>query len=246
MLRRRIEEASLNAWPALQQMLFGGWILRFSKGYTKRANSVNPLFASSIDVREKIETCETLYAEKGLPPIFRITPFASPADLDRVLESRGYKQLDTTLVLHLGLSQGTTFPPPPPGRLREEPLDDWLELYGRLSSSPLDGHQAHREILQTIPSRRYLAALRVSDQVVSCAMGVLDRGFFGIFDVVTDPQHRNKGYGTELVHAMLGWAQANGAMHAYLQVVSGNAPARHLYDKLGFREIYRYRYRIPR
>jgi GNAT superfamily N-acetyltransferase len=245
MLRRRIEEASLNAWPALQQMLFDGWILRFSKGYTKRANSVNPFFAPSIDIREKIEICETLYAERGLPPIFRITPFASPVNLDQVLAGRGYKKIDTTLVLHLDLSQGTTFPPPP-GRLREESLDDWLGLYGRLSSSSLDGHQAHREILQAIPSRRYLAALRVSNQVVSCAMGVLDRGFFGFFDVVTDPQHRNKGYGTELVHAMLGWAQANGAMHAYLQVVSGNAPARHLYDKLGFRGIYRYWYRIPR
>jgi len=35
MLSKRIEEASLNAWPALQHLLFDGWILRFSKGYTR-------------------------------------------------------------------------------------------------------------------------------------------------------------------------------------------------------------------
>ena len=61
--KRRIEEVSLNSWPALQQILFDGWILRFSEGYTKRANSVNPLFASSMDVGEKVDTCERLYVE---------------------------------------------------------------------------------------------------------------------------------------------------------------------------------------
>jgi GNAT superfamily N-acetyltransferase len=45
---------------------------------------------------------------------------------------------------------------------------------------------------------------------------------------------------------MLGWAQENGARHAYLGVVELNSPARRLYDKLGFREAYRYWYRVPK
>ena len=49
MLHRRLEEVAMNAWPALQQMLFDGWILRFAQGYTKRANSVHPLFESHLD-----------------------------------------------------------------------------------------------------------------------------------------------------------------------------------------------------
>jgi hypothetical protein len=31
LLKQRIEEVSLNSWPALQQILFDGWVLRFSE-----------------------------------------------------------------------------------------------------------------------------------------------------------------------------------------------------------------------
>lgn len=243
MFERRIEEASLNAWPALQQILFDGWILRFSRGYTKRANSVNPFFASSLDVYKKIVTCERIYGEKGLPAIFRLTPFSSPPDLDRVLENRNYTGIDLTLVLHLDL-QRCQLPPLTSNQLRDESLVNWMKLFCKLSSFPLDKHQTHRDILQAISSRRYLASLAVDGQAVACGMGVLEAGFFGLFDIVTDPQHRNRGYGTQLVSSMLRWAQEHGAKHAYLQVVANNTPARRIYEKLGFGEAYQYWYRV--
>ena len=40
---RTLEELSMNALPALQTMLYGGWVLRFANGYTRRANSINPI-----------------------------------------------------------------------------------------------------------------------------------------------------------------------------------------------------------
>lgn len=243
MLPKRIEEVSLNSWPALQQILFDGWILRFSKGYTKRANSVNPLFGSSMDVDEKVDVCEKLYTEKGLQPVFRLTPFSSPPDLNQVLENRNYRKADQTLVLHLDLKR-CKIQPVPSVELRNEQLDDWLDLFYRFSESAVQKHQTHKEILQAIPSKRFPASLLDSGQPLACGLGVLENGYFGLFDLITDPQQRNKGYGTKLVSSLLRWAQENGALHAYLQVVSGNAPARRLYAKLGFQEVYQYWYRI--
>ena len=55
------EEITLNAWPALQTVLMDGWVVRFANGYTKRANSVNPLYPSTQPLKRKIEACERLY-----------------------------------------------------------------------------------------------------------------------------------------------------------------------------------------
>lgn len=241
-LCRRIEEASLNAWPALQQILFDGWILRFSKGYTKRANSVNPLFTSHLDIENKIGTCERLYEEKGLPPVFRITPFVSPPNLDRVLERHHYRKIDPTSVLYLDLTRHATRTQT--GHLREESLDGWLQLFSRMTDSPPEKQQIRREILQGMPVRRLPVSLVVEGQAVSCAVGALEGDLLGVFDLVTDPRQRRKGYATSLVSSLLEWAQTNGARCAYLQVAFQNAPAHGLYTKLGFREAYQYWYRV--
>src|SRR5437868_6694718 len=55
---RVIEELTLNAWPPLQSMLYDGWLLGFSHGYTRRANSVQSLYPSSLPLDEKIAICE--------------------------------------------------------------------------------------------------------------------------------------------------------------------------------------------
>lgn len=244
MLHKRIEETSLNAWPALQQILFDGWLLRFAKGYTKRANSVNPFYGSSIQAEEKIKVCERIYAEKAQPAIFRLTPFASPGDLDQMLERHGYRRIDLTHVQHLDL-RGQAIQAKPSVELHDATVDHWLDTFCRLSVAPRAQHQTHQEILQAIPSKRLLAVLVDSGTIVACGLGVLEQDYFGLFDLVTDPQRRNKGYGAQLVLHMLRWAQEHAATQAYLQVMHTNAPARHLYARLGFEDIYQYWYRVP-
>lgn len=88
-------------------------------------------------------------------------------------------------------------------------------------------------------------ALYVEDTTpVACGVGVLEHEVFGLFDIITHPAHRRKGYATALVGGMLAWASQQRANRAYLQVVSTNQQALRLYAKFGFQEMYHYWYRI--
>jgi N-acetylglutamate synthase len=72
------EELSLDAWLALQTKLYDGWILRFSNGYTKRSNSINPIYHSSLPLQEKIAKCEYEYQKQNLSVVFKLTDDSFP------------------------------------------------------------------------------------------------------------------------------------------------------------------------
>jgi ribosomal protein S18 acetylase RimI-like enzyme len=240
---RDLEELALSAWPALQQWLYDGWVVRFANGHTRRANSVNPLYPSRQDPALKIAQCEQWYTERKLPTVFRLNQHTAPSDLDRLLDARGYRLVDPSLTLHRRLDTWT-LPSALLGTLRSEQLGDWLALYCQLSGKPLAQHHTHLALLQTTPAPRIFASLWDHDQAVACAVGVVYAQALSIVDVVTSPQHRQRGYATALLCQIFAWAQQMGASDAALQVQGDNAAGRALYARLGFQEVYRYWYRV--
>jgi ribosomal protein S18 acetylase RimI-like enzyme len=242
-LTRRIEEASLNAWPAMEQLLMDGWLLRFSRGFTKRANSVVPLYPWTGNGREplaeRVRHCENLYAREGLQTIFRLPAIDDNTALDAHLESRGYNLVDPTLVL---------VAPTRPGPGHEDfalvPAEHWLDIYAELTGMPDTARKLHGAIVAGIPTPCGFAVLRRGERPVACGLAVVERDLLGLFDIVTDPDARRSGHGTALVGSLLGWGHARGARLAYLQMIESNAPASALYRKLGFEIAYNYWYRI--
>lgn len=246
-LKRRVEEASLSAWPATHQVLIDGWVARISSGYTKRANSVVPLYPSmGRDLSARVVTCEKLYNRFGLPAIFRLLSFSEPESLDRLLEQRGYGYLDGTCVMTRHLTEL-----PEAGSAGtycdRMDLDRWLVEYARISGADADTNTLHREILSRIPAETGYFTLRRSEDgaALSCGLAVADGLLAGLFDIVTAPAHRQRGHATRLVWQMARWSRQQGAGTAYLQVVETNRPAIRLYERLGFTELYRYWYRVP-
>ena len=234
---RRIEELSLNSSAPPGQLLYDGWIVRLAPGKAKRARSVNPFFASTRPLDEKLEHCKALYAMAGLPLLFRLTPFCHPADLDAELERRGFPLLETTSV------QSAPIPELGPSQLEAEPLASWIDAVARLRGSTAAQREAHRARLDGLPLEKRAFALREGGEVVATGLTILEGDCAGLFDIVTHAEARRRGYARRLVRALLATAASMGARHAYLQVESGNTGAIALYQGFGFRERYTYAYR---
>lgn len=238
-----IEELSLNAWAAHQTVLYDGWIIRFANGYTKRANSVNPLYPSSLNVDEKLQFCENLYRERKLPVVFKMTSSVHPGNLDDILSERGYQKDSPTSVQTVDL-EAINWQAAFEAEIQEHLSTEWLDNFCKMSAVPDPHRETLQKILLNIVPQHCFVSLRSDSRVVACGLGVLQSGYIGLFDIVTDKEFRNRGYGSTMVKSILAWGKHTGARQAYLQVMLNNAPALYLYSKIGFTEQYQYWYRI--
>jgi N-acetylglutamate synthase len=247
---RTVEEISLNAWPAHQTLVDQGWLLRFADGYTRRANSVNPIYRVGEDdpqaVTAQIERCERIYRARRQPVIFKMTPLVQPPHLDTILTEQGYT-LDAPTGVRL-LSLAKSSPLKNNGnveiQLETHLFTEWIATFAEFSALNETQRLSLTGIVSKIAPLAGFVTLCVDGRPLACGLGVIEREMIGLYDIVTAPAARGQGYGTQLLHALLSWGKRNGAQHAYLQVMNNNFPAQRLYDKLGFRQIYQYWYRV--
>ena len=240
----RVEEAGLNALQTQRQLFYDGWLLRLSPGVAKRGRSVNAHFGSSLPLAVKVAHCEDLYAQQGLPVLFRMTPFVRPDDLEDALGRRGYEAFDQTLVQTVALER----PPELPAFGNDVALDApdtpaFVDAVGELRGSTDLQRDAHRERLAHSVLGKRFAVVRAAGRVVCTAQVAVEGELVGVFDVITAPDARGKGYATLACASLLSWAWQHGAQAAYLQVSADNAPAIAVYRKLGFATAYTYHYR---
>ena len=241
---RRVEEAGLNALQTQKQLFYDGWLLRVSPGKAKRARSVNPHFASSLPLPEKIAYCERVYEERGLPALFRMTPFVQPPDLEAVLAARGYDAFEETWVQTVALDRPPDVPEPGDDvELSAPDVPAFVEAAGELRGSPPAQRAAHRERLEHAPMPRRFVVIRVGGRPVCSGLVALEDGLAGIYDVVTAPDARRRGHATLACAWLLAWAWQRGARAGYLQVDGGNAAAHAVYRRFGFTTLYTYHYR---
>lgn len=240
------EELTLNIVPALQVLHYDGWIIRFANGYTRRANSIIPLYESRLPLDEKIAYCESICASVSRPTIFKLTDAAQPPELDSVLAEHGYI-IDTTHVSVQICSLVDYQPITHDLDIRIEPrlTDTWLNGFHSIKSLAPEHVENARAMFSQIIPRSAFISLWNEGRIAAAGLGVLERGYLGLLQlIVVDGALRGQGLGTALVHALLAWGVACGAHTAYLQMELSNIPAQRLYGKLGFSEQYQYWYRV--
>ena len=237
----RIEEAALNAWPAVRQMDYDGWLLRMTGGPSKRINSVNIRWDSTLPLAQKVSYCEEVYQRQGLPLIFRLPgPLTSP-DLVEGLEKLGYQSFDPTLVLGKTV---TSRPQPAQGLdFRQMSPVNWLAARAWMMGMPLVALGYHAAILNLILPEKALGCLFEEGQPVACGMGVLQGELLGYFSIYTRLSARRRGYAQAVMAALNQWGLEREAQFGYLQVEGDNEPAQAMYEGMGFRRLYGYKYR---
>ncbi len=238
---RYLEELSFNAHPSLQTQHYDGWILRFANGYSSRANSVNMIYPSTIDIYEKIEECEKRYSMSGLPCIFKVIDEDAKM-IDSILNDRGYEIVTPTDVMVMDLTDkdfvsGECI-------ITEQVTDEWLETYFTLekytNKSTCDTVTQIRRMIQV---DTLYCIIKEDGKNIACASAVIENGYVYIANVIVDEMYRGKGYGRRLCETLLDNAKKKGGHTAYLQVVQNNKIAVNLYEKLGYTKLYSYWYR---
>ncbi|MBZ0301155.1 MAG: GNAT family N-acetyltransferase [Anaerolineae bacterium] len=239
---RYLEEISMTALPALHTVYYDGWVLRFAGGHTRRANSVNALYPSTLDLDEKIAHCADLYRGQGLPVVFKMTDAVIPSDLDAQLEARGFALAAPTSVQVADL-RNFSLEESKSAVITSERSPRWLEAYAQMNEVPAYRRDLLGRMLDGVLTPIGYATIEQGGATAAVGLGVVAHGYVGLFDIVTAPHLRQQGFGRRIVMSLLRWGQSQGAHTAYLQVVAENTPAVSLYQKVGFREFYRYWYR---
>lgn len=248
------EEAAINGFPPLRQVVLGDWLLRFSGGGRRTPNSATPLREPLSDLDEVITVAEALYRADGQPTIFRIPSLIDPA-IDAKFAARGYIAGGESCIIEGPLdpiiAAAEPFGSGDAVNLHDRPTEEWFAAMLRLQgerpefrSFYADFHPIYRRIVSSIVLPAAFAELTVDGTPVALAYGIIHRGMLCFESVVTETRHRRKGYSRRVLAALASWARRQGVSMATLQVEAGNTPGRTLYSAIGMTtELHRYHYR---
>lgn len=235
-----LETRMFNAWPALETRFLDGWVLRFANGYSRRANSASALSPGAALDEATITAIERDFAARDIRVVVRLSPLAAPS-VDGFLAARGYTFSDTTLVLAGPIAPDGR--PDPETRLDPAPPPGWIAA----NASSYGGEKSDAGKLTAIVSRiaqpAAFATVMERGEAVAWGIGVVERGWMVLQDLVVRPDRRGNGVGRRLTTSLMAFGAREGAHAVYLQAREDNHVAHALYRKLGMREVYRYSHR---
>ncbi len=239
-----LDDIAQRAWPAIEQVSLGGWVLRANDGVTKRANSVFPAGLPNMNLESALERVKTFYNTRSITPRFQLTGASQPSSLDQVLDESGYKIGLRVAIQVSDLGNLTQQESSLTTSITETPSDLWLKTYkegGNYEDWTLD---VRRNIMLRIQNPKIFASCFIDDICVGVGLSVVEGEWAGLFGLVTLKEFRRRGVATAINRAIGDWAQEQGAKSAYLQVEVRNQAAHALYAQVGFNEMYEYWYRF--
>jgi GNAT superfamily N-acetyltransferase len=244
-LVRTVEALAANAWrPEIEQHL-DGWRLRVSGGSSSRVNSVWPnRILGKLSLEERIGIAEDFYRRHRMPACFQLCPAALPEGLYDMLLQFGYADEKATAVKIAPVDTVLEKTEPPALKVLQSATltEEWFQAYTTASGYDQASLPIRRGILSRIGPEANFLTIEENGKAAAAGLGVVERGWMGIFCVVTFDEFRRRGIASQVMYGLTAWGKTRGVRQLYLQVMENNPPALRLYDKLGFTKIYEYWY----
>lgn len=241
------EELQNNAFPALQNVFYDGWSIRFGGGFTYRVNCANPMYPEALPPAEKLAYVENLYRASGLGKcIVKLHQGMEPrrlAQCQAILDEKGY---GTERRGHIYVCDLTGFSWAPRAAVAIAPKmsEDWLTGFLTMNGTAEAQKTAASAMLRNIRYPIAAASIEENGKMIACGLGVLERGCVGLYDIFVDEHCRRRGLGNDICAAIMNYGRENGCQTAYLQVLADNHGARAMYRNLGYGETYEYWFRV--
>lgn len=235
-------ERAARAAPADVEASTHGWWLRHSDTWEWSAAAALA-HRNVYAISQAIDAVEEFYRAHEAPACFQICA-GCMSGLDDALAMRAYPA-SAPLSLEVGRAADVVAP-----RTRRRvdaeitggPTDDWFSL-GVSADRPHDVDR-ERARLNGVPLPSTYVTVYDSGQPIASGRAVVECGWAGVFDLITDPLHRGQGAARLVLSTLSRAAVDRGAQWLYLQVERGNDRARRLFRANGFREAATYHYRI--
>ena len=243
----KIEFLAAQSWPAREEENINGWILRAHDGITARANSVLP-YTNQPDIKllALIETAIKFYEARGFPPMFKMTDACRPDGLDLKLDELGFEVEMRTHLQIAPINRLTSLMPIINVQIEETIPSGWFKAYTEASGFSDSAMSARRSIIGDIKLKKAFASVVIDERIAGIGLGVVNNDWLGLFSVVTYPHHRRKGIAHSINQELGLWAKQLEAKNVYLQVEIDNHPSIEMYEKMGFKTLYNYWYRVQR
>jgi len=233
-----------DGWRAVEEEWLGGWLLRASSGFTRRANSILPLGDPSLPPDAADARVEAWYAARGLPPCLQLAlpPSGEPSDdpLGARLVEAGYRLEQPTLVM-TGAAADVD-----PLRADAVPMTvdatltaRWLEAYARQRDVVPGVTDA---VLTGSAGQLFLSTTGRGGAITAVGRVSVHPGWAGLSALWVEPNQRGRGLGHAVVHTARLLARQRRLASVFLQVEADNEAAVGLYESEGFRRHHTYAY----
>jgi len=232
-----LEPVAARAWRAAEEADLGGWRLFASSGFSGRINACWPLAPPDRPTPQAIAAVEAWYAERRLPPVFKLVEAAAP-DLTAALAQAGYSA-DTETLMMTGPVAGA---PDSEVAVRDAVDAGFADVFAAAGGGdPADARERLEALARIAPPRGF-ARLDVAGAPAAIGACAVEGDWTGVFGMRTAREHRRQGLARRVFRALMAVSAAAGARRGYLQVEADNAAAIALYADEGFAEAYRYCY----